>query len=305
MTLSRLLIAALMVVSSFAKADIIKPGRRIIDHGGSNYGPVMPPSNGGGDYGPIMPYPDDRGDDYGPVRPNPYPEDPYNPGYGHRTSEEIYVNRYVRNESIDLMRELYQYSDYRVEAVHVYVERSRVVNASLELLVNGRSEDSRRANIGEIILNPRSLLEIGNRMMSLQVYIRGEMLIDRIVVDLASEGHRPPPYQGREITVPVRLPSYMPPQARLDLTPYIDIRRYQGYEVRGVEITAVARYNNNATIAVLINGFNEGGIYLNRYQTTQTIRSRQNLVIGSSFGNLVLLPRGDSDILQVSLILSR
>ena len=294
-------VALMMLVCSMAQAEVRSPR-----DGGNHYGPIPGP-NDGGNYGPVMPYPPEQGggDDYGPTQP--YPQDP-NYGHGRTISQEIYIGRYVRNESIDLLREVSHLRGYRVQSVQVFIDRAREVNSSVDLLVNNRSEDSRRAEVGRaVVLQPRSIVEIGRRVERLEVYARGEMLINRIVVQLASEVSNPPPYDGgngREIIVPINLPSYMPPQPRLDLTPYIDIRRYRGYSIRGVEITAFAT-RLNATLDVQLNSFSEGTMYLYPRQSTQTIRSRQNLVIGSSFGNLVLAPRGDSQIVQVNLILSR
>ncbi len=294
MTLSRLLLSAALLVSAFAQANVGISSSAVA---GQNQLIVKPiPDRGGG-----------RGNDYGPVRPGPQ-----HPDYGGsaRTTEEVYVGRYLRNETLSLIHEISHLRGYRVEAVQVYVQRSRETNASLELLVNNRSEDSSRVDIGRAnTLQPRSLLEIGRHLNNLSIYVRGEMLIDRVVIQLSSEGHRPPPYEpphdGREIAVALNLPSYLPPQPRLDLTPYVDTYRYRGYTVRAVELTAVARSSSSASLELLLNGFAEGRMMLNRRESTQTFRSRQNLVIGSSFGNLVLLPRGDSNIIQVRLILSR
>ena len=298
MTLFRSFVAAILIVGSLAQANVITVNRSS-DRGLTN------------DYGPVQPDPR-RGDDYGPIQlyPGEHPDDRWDGG-GRSRSEEIYVGRYLRNESINLLRELSHLRGSRVQSVHVYVQRSREVNSRLDLLVNGRSEDSRRADVGRVVtLSPRSLLEIGRNLRGLDVYVRGEMLIDRVVVQVATEGHRPPPYEPpydddrREIAVRLNLPSYLPPQAHLDLTPYIDIRSYRGYRVKAVEITAAAT-RGMASLDVLLNSFSEGRISLSTRQTTQTVRSRQSLVIGSSFGSLVLAPRGDSNIMEVRLILSR
>ncbi len=315
MTLIKSLLTSVMLIGSFAQADMITTGKSSdskMNRG--DYGIVRPDLGGhhdrrNSDYDrPIYPEPGRGGNDYGPIRP--YPGDRHDDRFGRRQSEEIYVGRYVRNESIDLLRELSHLRGSRVESIRVYVDRSREVAATLDLYANGRSEDSRRVDIGRAVtLAPRNFLEIGRQLRSLEVYARGEMLIDRIVVELSSEAQRPPPPpppygDGYEIVVDVHLPSYLPPQPRLDITPYIDIRRYRGYEIQGVEITAVAQ-RSNASLEVLMNGFLEGRMLVSQWQSTQVIRSRQNLVLGSSFGSLVLAPRGDSNIIRVRLILSR
>lgn len=291
MTLFKTLLAAMMIVSSLAQANGVSVNQRGDRNVRNDYGPVNP-ERGGGDYGPVMPYPGDREDDR-------YER----PGRGR--TEEIYLGRYFRNEPINLLRELSHLRGSQIQSVKVYVQRSRDVRASLDLLVNNLLEDSRPADIGRAVtLNPRSFPEIG-RLRNLEVYVNGEMLLDRIVVELLPPNNRPPPYQdGREIAVTVNLPSYLPPQPRLDLTPYIDVRGYRGYTIKGIEITAVA-VRNNASLDVSMNGFSEGRVILSPRQTTQVLRSRQNLVLGSSFGNLILAPRGDSNIIQVRLLLSR
>lgn len=279
MTLTKIFLAAVMLASSMAQAVVI-PNRP-----GDNYGPIRPgPGNGNG-----------------PVRPRPE-----FPNYGGRT-EEVYINRYVRNESINLFRQVAHLRGYRVESVRVYIDRARNVNSSLDLVLNNRAEDSRRAEVGRpVVLTPRNFLEIGRHLNDLRVNTRGEMLINRIVIELSSETSNnptPPPHYGEEISVPLRLPSYLPPQPRLDLTPYIDTFAYRGYRIVGVEIVANSR--NFATMEILLNGYFEGQMNFTQQPSRERVRSRQNLVIGSSFGNLVVVPRGDSNIIEVSLILSR
>lgn len=312
MTLMKSFVAAVLLVSSLAQANVITLNRG--DRGGvQNYGPVPDNGNQGqypGQGGSDLPYPDDsqndRWDGQRGDRQRDHRDDRRDER-GRSRTEEIYVGRYLRNESINLMRELSHLRGATVQSVSVYIQRSRDVNASLELLVNGRSEDSRRADIGRAVtLTPRSIVEIGRGTRSLDLHVRGEMLIDRIVVQLSSESHRPPPYQdGREIAVRLNLPSYLPPASHLDLTPYIEVGRYRGYRVVGVEITAASASLYDATLDVQMNGFSEGRVVVGRRQSTQVVRSRQNLVLGSSFGSLVLAPRGDSNIMEIRLILSR
>jgi hypothetical protein len=283
LSMVKMFVVAVLLVTSAAQAAIT-PGYDN-GRGGDNIG-FQPGYGDGGGYGPVMPNPND-------------------PRYGRIEREVVYVGRYVRNESIDLLRQISHLRGYRVRSVQVYIDRAREVNSAVDLMVNGRSEDSRPADVGfAVTLTPRSILQVG-RLSRLDVYARGEMLVNRIEIQLVSESSNPPPYDdGREIRAPLNLPSYLPPQSRLDLTPYIDIRRYSGYTLKGIEVTAYAT-RGNASLDFLFNSFAEGRMMLSSYQSTQTIRSRQNLVIGSSFGNLVVAPRGDAQIMQVNLILSR
>jgi hypothetical protein len=247
----------------------------------------------------------DRGqgrDHYGPVRPGPTPG-------GYTESLDIYMNRYVRNETLNLfyLSSLNRYQGFRVQSVRVYIQRSREVNSSVQLLVNRFRDDERRADVGVVVLSPRSYLEIGRDLRDLDVFVRGEVLIERIVVDMVSEGggYQPnPPNYGNDLVVQLPLPSYLPPQPRLNLTSYVDVNRYRGYRIKAVEITANARFNS-AQLDIQLNGFTDGTVYLNNWTTTNSVYSRQNLVLGSTFGSFVLVPRGDSNITAVRLILSR
>jgi hypothetical protein len=269
-------VLAMMMLGSFANAQYIKPGPR--DPG--RPAPYPGPGNGGGNYGP-------------------QPQPGY-PGYDQQ-SVTIPVNQYITNSTFDLTRSLMQYQGYQVQQVHVYVTRAREVDSSVDLVINGVSEDSRAVVVSQdILLVPRNISEVGRSLGSIGVYARGEMLIDSIVVDLVSNQNQ----MNGEFMVALNLP-YLPPQARLDLTPYIDMNSYYGYVVRGIQVTASSRTGGYAGLDVLINGFMEGSLSFNPYQTTQVLYSRQNLVLGSSFGSLVVVPRGDSSIAQVSLILSR
>lgn len=253
-----------------------------------------------------------------PERPPVYepgrPERPpiYEPGRpGEQVRKTAYINRIVRNEALPLRRLAdlgREYRGYEVESVQIYMRPSRNSNASVALVIDGITEDERSVyNETFLELRSRWPQELGEDAQNLRLRVSGQLFIDQVVVVLSSRGggYDPnPPGYGREIRVPVQLPGYIPPSGRLDLTPFIDTYRYRGYTLVGVEITAAARYNA-AFLDVVINSFSQGGVSLSRYQTTQTVRVRQNFVIGQSLGNLQLEPRGDSAVYGVNLLLVR
>jgi hypothetical protein len=262
---------------------------------------------------PIRPLPPvDQYQPYDPYRPE-RPERPVRPGYEQSIQKMALIMRSVRNERLPL-RQLAgigrEHLGDRVESVQVYMRPVRNSSARLELELNRRVEDSRFVqNETFVELRPRSWDNQINERDTVQLEVIGEVYIDRVIVNLRSRGsYQPnppnPPHYGNEITVPLQIPSYFPPVGRLDLTPYIDIYRYRGMVLVGVEVTAAARFNA-AALEVVINSFHQGTISLSRYQTTQVVYPRQAFILGESLGNLMLEPRGDTSVLSVRLILRR
>ncbi len=314
MTLSNYLIVGLLSLATAAQAYVVPPR----SGSGDSYGPIggigpdYGPQPG---YGPEPGYPGNPGHPGYPGHPNQpgHPAQPY-PDQGAHFQKEARVHRLIRGEVLNLRRLAdidMNFRDFRVQSVSVQMRPSRYGNANLQLLVRNRVEDERSVyNENYIVLYPRGFSELGTDTNSLRLRVNGEIYIDRIIVDLVRDGypggggHQPnPPAYGEQI-VQLPLPGYMAPSSRLDLTPYIDVNRYRGMTLVGVEITANARHNA-ALLDVLVNSFNEGTLTLNRYSSAQRVNLRQRLVLGSSFGSLVLLPRGDSNIRSVRLILRR
>lgn len=251
-----------------------------------------------------------------PADPHPgYPADPY-PGYpGPQVlRREAFLNRIVRHEVLSLRRLAdidRHYRGYRVDRVHVILRPHRFNQATLELILDRRVEDSRTIyNESSVLLYSRGYNVIGEDVNSIQLGVRGEAFIERVIIEMSPAnggggGYDPyPPGHGGEFLVHLPLPSYIPPQGHLDLTPYIDVRRYRGFTLVGLEITANAVYNA-AFIDVLVNSFHDGTVSLSRFSSNYRVISRQRLVLGSSFGSLVLAPRGDTQVHSVRLILRR
>lgn len=302
MTLTKLLAASLLSFVAAAQATVVVPG--------NSYGP-------GNSYQPYpqMPYEPARPERPGrPGRPDPIrPDRPGRPG-GQVITREARIARNVRNETLNLRRLAdidRHYRGFTVNTVTVIMRPNRFSrNASLELLINRRIEDSRSLyQEPSVTLHARGNQQLGEDVNTLQLRVRGDVFIEGIRIELSEDrnggGWEPnPPGYGREMIVDLPIPGYLPPQGHIDLTRYIDIRRYAGHTVEAVEITANARYNA-ALIDVLFNGYVDGTISLGRYSTTERVYSRQRLVIGSTFGNLILAPRGDSNLTSVRLILRR
>ncbi|MFN8791391.1 MAG: hypothetical protein ACK5Y2_08050 [Bdellovibrionales bacterium] len=337
MTLSQLMAAGVFSMMTLAQAYIVpddgRPGNDYRPRPGE---PVRPGRPGEPGRPPVRPddpgrpgrpgRPPVRPDDPGrPGQPPPpaypgdpypgYPADPY-PGYpgGQVIRREAYLNRIVRHEVLPLRRLAdidRNYRGFRVDRVHVILRPHRFNQATLELILDRRVEDSRTIyNESSVLLYSRGYNLIGEDVGSIQLGVRGEAFIERVIIEMSPAnggggGYEPhPPGYGGEFLVQLPLPSYIPPQGHLDLTPYIDVRRYYGFTLVGLEITANAVYNA-AFIDVLINSFHDGTVSLSRFSSNYRVISRQRLVLGSSFGSLVLAPRGDTHVHSVRLILRR
>ncbi len=273
-----------------------------IGSGGNNYGPV--PGPGYNPAPPIRPGRPERPER--PGRPG-RPEYPGRPG-GNLIQKTAYIGRTVRNENLPL-RQLAglgrEYRGYTIDSVELQLRPSRYSSARVALLIDRVSEEERTVTSESfVVLSPRGSQELGDEARAVALAVRGELHIDRVVVNLRQNSYNPDPGYGRDVIVPIQLPGYIPPSSRIDLTPLIDVYNYRGYTLVGVEITALARFNA-AVLEVVVNSFNQGAVSLGRYQSTQVVNMRQNFVIGQSLGNLQLEPRGDSALYGVRLILRR
>lgn len=245
-----------------------------------------------------------------PVEPAPYPGNPFpggdfgnGPIGGRQEQKIVYIGRRVADETLAL-RQLANignnYRGYTVQSVVVEVRRSGP-RAEIALVADGRQEDTSYSPQGTIQLFPRYRAVLDEDIRSLQLSVRGVAEIASITVNLVdSNGGRP----GRGIDVPLSVSRRLYGNDRLDLTQYIDMYRYRGYRIQEIVIDATPVYNT-ALIDLVINGFNQGqSLQLDRYNTRQTVRP-QNAVLGQGADSIVLYTRGDLDVRQVTLRLSR
>ncbi|WP_295902181.1 hypothetical protein [uncultured Bdellovibrio sp.] len=261
------------------------------------------------------PYPDDGG--FQPGNPFPGQDDFGNGGIGgignggfqngRQEQKIIYLNRRVSNETLAL-RQLAgigeNYRGYTIQSVIVDVRRSGP-QAEVSLLADGREEDTAYSPQGAVQLVPRYRAVIGEDVRSLQLSVRGNAEIASITINLLDNDRvERPGRPGRGIDVPLYVSRRMYGNDRLDLTQYIDMYRYRGYRIQEIVIEATPVYNT-ALIDLVINGFNQGQtLQVDRYNSRQTVRP-QNAVLGQGADSIVLYTRGDLDVRQVTLRLSR
>lgn len=285
------LFSVVSMVSSISSAYIV-PGD---DHG-------RPPVFPGDDRGPIRPDPGN------PYEPNPYEPNPYEPGRG-EVRRDIWVNRTVMNESfrlLDLAGIGFGYRGWQVMAVEVELNDARFANADLLLRTDGLVDDTQRANARFIQLVPRSGSRIGDDFRSLQLDVRGRVDMRRISVVLSDRGGwnpGPGPRPPRVETVTLNVFRSTYGDERMDLTRYIDMRRFAGAVVESVVINARAD-GRAALIDVLASGRTQGTLSLDAYSRDYTLdlMSRPRL---DSFNSIELYTRGRLTVNTVTLRLLR
>ncbi|MGZ3770289.1 MAG: hypothetical protein ACXWQ7_14100 [Bdellovibrio sp.] len=232
-------------------------------------------------------------------------------GYlGRQEQKIIYVGRRICNETLDLRRlaDIDQnYSGYNVESVVVEVNFGDD-NSQLSLLVDERVVDTARSSQGTVMLQPPYSSVLDRDIRNLQVDIRGEMQIQSVTINLRANDRydrpdRPDrPDQGMDI--PLYVNRRLLGNDRLDLTQYIDVNQYRGFRIQQIVIDATPVYNT-ALIDVLINGFTQGQtLQVDRSSYSQIVRPN-NAVLGQGADSIVLYTRGDLDIRNITLRLSR
>lgn len=107
------------------------------------------------------------------------------------------------------------------------------------------------------------------------------------------------------IQVPVYVNRYFVGNDRLDLAQYINLAQYRGLRLVAIDFTAQAQFNT-ALIDVVVNGFQVAPTTnLNGFMNPFRVFPNQHLVIGYGADSIVLYTRGNLNIQNVVLQLSR
>lgn len=250
--------------------------------------------------GPIMPYPPMPPPPIQPVPPAPPTPYPPNNG-GYQQQVPAYIGRRVVNERISLQQiaNLYQYNGYVLDSVIV---GTRNYGGQLSLLINGQGQAFAASQVGQITLAPSYGLTLGREIGTLELAVNGVVDIDYVYINLHAGSNGGPNYGS--ISVPLSISQRVMSGGRLDLTPYIDMNRYRGLRLVQIDIAASSVYQT-ALLDVVINGFNAGQtINLSPYNQVYSLYP-SNAILGQGADSIVLMARGDLNIMSVTLRLSR
>lgn len=258
-----------------------------------NYPPNRP------DY-PNYPYPD-----YPPTQPD-------YPNYGQQEVRSGYIGRSVRNERISLAQLVglsSYYQGWEIIAVRAVSRPNSSSTTIARLVVDGRIVASQTNPGYEIGLYPQGRLVIGN-VQGLQLEIVGSTQIENVDVILQKNGGggyyppQPPVGNDNQIDIPLYRNTYGNDQ--IDLNPYVDFYRYNGYRIEQIVVQANSS-RGTGLVDFLINGFHMGTMQFNGggYSSQNSLYISQRPVIGRDASSLVLYTRGNLTIEHVTLVLSR
>lgn len=246
-----------------------------------------------------------------PNYPPPRPDYPNYPDYGQQEVRSGYIGRSVRNERFNL-RQLVgldsYYAGWEVVAVRA-VARPNSSSTTVARLVNDGRIIASQTNPGyEIGLYPQTRLILGSNTQGLQLEIVGSTYVEQVEVIVQRTnggGGYPPPVGGDgQIDIPLYRNTYGNDQ--IDLNPYIDFYRYNGYRIEQIIVQARSSYGTGI-VDFLINGFNMGSMQFRDggYSSQDSLYISQRPMIGRDAGSLMLHTRGNLTIENVSIILSR
>jgi len=262
-------------------------------------GPQRPDRPHQPDY-PQYPYEPNR-----PDRPD-YPNYPNQPNYPNSDRRDIYVNRRVQNEHLDLLRlaGLDSWSDRGavIESVEV-IAQPGAVQSSLSLNADGYIVASQNYPSSYNTLYPNRNLVIGQNLNQLSLGVRGVLYIDRIIVNVRNGSYNPPPPPPPygDVTAPGYVNQVYYSNTTLDLIRITNLRQYRGYRVTAV--TVRGRSNSNGSARVVINGVVAGRVDLT--YGGDTVSMPINAVVGQNLNSLNLQIVPTSQIDSVEVVLSR
>ncbi|HPI41110.1 MAG TPA: hypothetical protein PLJ21_09920 [Pseudobdellovibrionaceae bacterium] len=244
-----------------------------------------------------------------------HPDRPGQPGYIEREYE--YLGQFVENSEIplralfDIDREFYGYT---IDSIQVEVSSAGFRNTRLSLEVNGQRVDSEFDPQGWITLDPGMWDQIGTEIRTLRLDVQGRLHIGGIYINLrrfSDDGSvNPNPGPGYQ-TIQLSVPGYLLPRRmfgndQISLGQMINLNDYVGYKLDEVVIEGEALYNN-ALLDVIVEGMQVGPsmVFGSQIGQIQVLRPNIRQAVSVSYDSILLRNRGDLNLRQITLRLSR
>ncbi|MGE3760135.1 MAG: hypothetical protein AB7H97_20385 [Pseudobdellovibrionaceae bacterium] len=215
-----------------------------------------------------------------------------------------YVGRWVSSEVLPLMRILsIGPQDYgkRIESLIIEV---RQVNrpGSVDLLIDGRVEDSDPRPYQNTTLYPRRPIRIGD-FNTFQLGVRGHMYIDRVTVVLRNGGGGHNPIQER---LTRQINRNYSGQSRQNLDSIVNLHAYRGMRVAAVEIRASTMAGQGMASVLINNRFETARQRVERQISNYTFFPAAGAnIVGRDIMNLDLLMQGNFYLESITVILER
>lgn len=236
---------------------------------------------------------------------NPYPSESTR-GYPDR--REVYVGRYLRDETLQLDRLLNLGSQNYGDTIESVVVTLRDAGrGSLTLMMDYSNVDF-RSNLYRVeTLRPRGNARVGIDFRSLGLRIGDKVFVESVAVNLIHEAGYPDP-GGNPGSFDLEEGVYQVYQGygRLDVGQLVNLYQYQGYQVLSVEIIGGAVGYRGGQATLLANGFEQGRSYFsNQSAESQSIYMRSPSTVGRDLNSLVISVSGDMRIDRIRVRLAR
>jgi hypothetical protein len=190
-----------------------------------------------------------------------------------------------------------------IESVEV-IAQPGAVQSSLSLNVDGYIVAGQNYPSSYNTLYPNRQLVVGQNFNQMSLGVRGVLYIDRIIVNIRSNGYNPqpqpqPPYG--DLTAPGYVNQTFYSNVTLDVIRITNLQRYRGYHVTAV--TVRGRGNSNGSARVVINGVVAGRVDLT--YGGDTVNMPIDTVVGQNLQSLNLQVVPTTTIDSVEVVLSR
>lgn len=237
----------------------------------------------------------------------------YQPGRGYPQgqviSRQIYIGRFMRDETIQLDQVLPRPGGYETALIRtIEIDLQDSGRGALTLMVDGFREDFVNFLQPHTVIRPYRQLEFGRNFRSLGLQVNGKVYIDRVTVTYLSNGGYPDPGgPGHgEIRVSRELNRYLYNFNNTDLTYLLGLDQYRGYRIVSIDVETRNLDSRTIRLSLLANGQMQDDRQVSSYMNELTsLRLRNSGVIGRDVNNLSLLTDGSVHLQRVTLRLVR
>lgn len=260
------------------------------DHGGGH--PVDPsPYDPPAPYDPYDPYPPRPHQPPQPPRPPrpPQPPRPPHDGYQELVSETIRIDRFVRNERLDLTSLLgrnFRLDGLTLEAI-VVEGQTGFGGGSAMLLIDGNREDSQWLSSHMVLRSFRqvTLGRYGNRI---ELFIDSKFYVRQVTIQArrSSNPGYPPGYGDQVLRRSVYQTFYG--FGTLDVGRFFDLWSLRGQRLSEVIVRARANGPGRSFGSLRINSFQQGGFQPGGFTQEFRIPVRGQSIIGQGADSIVL-----------------
>jgi hypothetical protein len=184
-------------------------------------------------------------------------------------------------------------SQFTLESVVIDL-RGSAYNSRIDLVNNGRAEDSAYSPVELVTLYPRSK----GSPFGFALQVSGQVYMESVTLNFRSKSG------FGTISVPVNVYGRLNGRNRLNLNAFVNLSQYYGYRIQSVEVMASAVYNPTS-LQLLVNNFRDAEARVDRFSGPVILDPRNSPVIGQGLNDLALFANGEVDVQGATLFLTR